>query len=169
MSDTLTPEQARAEMAKLQGKGLDNVMKNTLRRGARRVREGGIKDIATKGPGRRIWGKKPKGLRKQVVMSKVQQNGPAAFEIEIDVKGIPGHMETGGRTAPHRIKAQRRGPKGKRLLSFRAAGGTGAVPEVQHPGGRVNRDPSVEPRLEREAPQIERELVAAVDVFGGFV
>jgi hypothetical protein len=163
----MTPEQARADLARLQGKGLDNVLKNAMRRGARRVREESIKDISRKGLGRRIWGKKPKGLRKQVVAGKVEKASPAGFSVEITVKGLPGMMELGGRTEAHDIKARKAGPKGKRLLSFRASGGEGAVAEVRHPGSNIHKDPSVEPNLAKHSPQIERDITAAVDVFAG--
>lgn len=163
----MTPEQARADLARLQGKGLDNVMANTIRRGARRMKKRAIADIGSRGIGRRIWGKKPKGLEKILSIGRVQREGPASISITLTAKGIPALIEEGGKTAPHKIKAFRRGPKGRRLLSFRKAGGEGAVAEVQHPGSAVAKDPWIGPAGDAESPQTERELLAAVDVFAG--
>lgn len=163
----MTPEHARAELARLKGKGLDNVIKNALRRGAARVKKDAMADIGSRGIGRRIWGKNSKGLKKVLRTGRVEKDGPGGFAITLTARGIPAMIETGGKIAAHVIKAFRRGPTGKRLLSFRKSGGSGAVPEVQHPGARVPRRPWIQPALDRHVSQTERDIVAAVDVYSG--
>lgn len=160
----MTPEQAIVDMSRIQGRVLDSVMKATLRRGARRIVTQTIGDIAKKGIGRRLFGKKRTGLRKIVTVSRVRQEGPGAFSVEMKARGLAGMMEKGGRTQGHRIKASKVGPKGRKVLSFRASGGTGAATgEVMHPGGPINRTPSLVPNADRNIDPIERELTAVVD------
>lgn len=164
----MTPEEAKADIARLKGKTLDKVLTNALRRTARRVKADAIKDIGSRGIGRRIWGKKPSGLKKLLKVERVRFDG-AKLTVDLVSKGIPAMIESGGRTAAHDIKAQRRGPKGKRLLSFRAAGGAGAVPEVRHPGSNIPQRPWISPAITKNEAQGAREIEAALNVFAGAV
>lgn len=165
----MTPEEGKADLQRQRGKGLDNVLKNALRRMARRVKADAIKDIGSRGIGRRIWGKKPAGLKKILKVERVQVEGAGRLTVRLVSKGIPALIETGGATAAHDIKAHRRGPSGKRLLSFRAAGGSGAVPEVRHPGSRIPQRQWISPAITKNEEQGQRDIEAAISVFSGAV
>lgn len=156
MSAVLTPEQLHGDLRRI-SEGLDQAVRPALERGAKAIAGEAIENLSRRGIGRRLQVTDPQSLERQIVVSELREG------IEIVAKGFAGLMESGGRTSPHPIEAKREGPKGKRLLSFRASGGKGAVFSLRHPGSRVRKDPVVDPAIKAHGDKIEREILDAVD------
>jgi hypothetical protein len=166
MIGPMTPNQLRMHLANKAGKGLDNLVKNALRRGARRVKTRGIRRLAKKGIAHSIWGKKRSGLNRAVKVGRAEESGQG-WSVDIEAKGIPALVEEGGQgKGPYPIKARRPARNGRKLLSFRGSGGRGiADGSVTHPPLRVAKDPWLSPSLDEESPSIERDLEFSLDLF----
>lgn len=140
-------------------KAANRAVRNGLRRAASRGVTRARKNFSKRGIGRRIFGKNRSGLTKLVTVGRPESGALAEASIEIKVKGIPGLMEEGGRTKPHRIKAR----SGSRL-AFRTRTGQLVRPaEVKHPGSRVPKTPGVEPELERISRDGQAEIQKGMD------
>lgn len=156
----LTPQQLERQLTRLASRTPDRVLANAVRRGARRVVAASQREIASKGIGRAIWGANPRGLRKLVTVARARGES-AVVETAIQAVGIPALMETGGQTKTHPIKPKRQGG----VLAFMGSQGAAFARFVTNHRARINRQPSIEPELQRALPTIQREMTDSLDAW----
>lgn len=126
------------------------------------------KDIAQRSTfGRKIWGKNPKGLDKQVTFIKFRVTADGGVETGIKLVGIPRLLEDGGRIKEHTIR-------GNPFLIFSAPWAKGLAviaKKVNHPGGPVPARRFAAQAMERDSGSALAEVSAGVnrligEVFG---
>lgn len=137
-----------------------------------------VETIPKDGIGRRIWGKKNSGLKKLVRTEKVAEVGDS-FEAGVNVVGLAGLIEKGGRTERHDIKskgrvlARRAGENHGRVFFVKASKFVGPIQKgkrrrkgitaISHPGGPVAAKHRVREALEYVRPTFTHALVEALD------
>lgn len=139
---------------------------NAVRRVLTSIRADAKTNIRARGVGRRIWGQKPSGLDKFVKRVRVKAD-PEGISTGLSVHGLPGLIETGGKTNSHKIG-------GYLHLANKAAGffvsgraKAGGRLSVTHPGGDVRKRTNVYDAIEhgqgRFATAIAEALGEAMD------
>lgn len=155
----MTPEEAVADLKRMAGPGLEAAMRQPFDAGARAIRADAIRAIKSKGIGRRVFQEEEPEVE---VSFKASPTG--APSVEIVARGIPKMMETGDRTKPHVIAPR----DGGRVLVLKDGLRTGFVSgEVNHPGGQIRKDPSIEPAIERNEDGIAKGLEVSISRFVG--
>jgi len=155
----ITPQQAQQQLVRMgDPRAIRRALKNALRRGANAVRKDAVARFRSRGVGRRIFGSRK--FRQKDAPISVGRARDRGDEVELDItaKGFAAIQEQGLRTAAHVIV-----PKNAPKLVFRVPGGLVITDKVNHPGAMHPRMPSVEPAIEKGAPEITREIIAAVD------
>lgn len=132
------------------------------RAGLRIAYRDATKRFASRGLGRRIWGRDVTGaggIRKRsnlgafVRLQRVKWI-PRGLVSAIHLKGLAAMVEMGGRTKPHQIPKR----PTRDVLAFVSGGTTVFARKVQHPGAAVSRDPFARPALESNAGQIAAKI-----------
>lgn len=140
----------------------------TLRDGLARVRDEAIGILRATDMGRRLWSRgrgrdtNAGGFKTTVrSMLKVETVKAAGerYVTGIEIKGMPGLMETGGRTAAHPITAREPGAR----LKFQVGGRWRSVMKVMHKGSNIPKTAAVATALDRNEEQIGRDLQAKGD------
>lgn len=127
-----------------------------LRRVAARIRSRAYRAFRTKKPfGYYVFGAgygKPTsvGKQKQMTIGKLVDKG-GELSVDLAAKGLAYLQETGTPTKGHWIKTRNGLPLGK---------------AIWHPGGRVRKDPSLEPEINAGMSEIEHEVAAALAKHG---
>jgi len=138
---------------------------NAIRRVLTSIRADAKTRIPADGLGRKIWGKKASGLNALLKRVAVRTSGDS-FSGGLEVKGLAGLIEQGGRTTEHRISAWR-----GRVLARRAGPGaaffvkgTGGAQKaiVTHPGGPVAKKTRALEAIEAARPQFVEQITRAV-------
>lgn len=123
---------------------------NAIRRTITAIRTDAKNRIPEDGLGRAIWGQNVIGLNKLIKRVVVRTVGDS-FTGGLEVKGLAGLIEKGGRTAEHPISAQRgavlAGP------GFFVRGKGGARARVMHKGGPVAKKARVLEAVEAARPK----------------
>jgi hypothetical protein len=158
---TITPEQARQQLVRMgDPRAIKRVLTNALRRTATGIRKGSMTRFRSRGVGRRIFGTKKFRMKHSKGLLSVSRARDRGTHVELDVtaKGFAAIQESGGRTAPHVIKA-----KNAPLLVFRVPGGLVKAKEVQHPGATHPRMPHLGPAVREGTTVGTREIEAAME------
>jgi hypothetical protein len=159
-----------AQLHELTGPQRDRLILAVFRRRVALIKKAAAAELVRHGVARRIWGRDEHGAggsrggagdaMKQIKSRVGVRDGN--YTAEVSEKGLPAMMELGGgRTQPHIIK-----PKFAKRLAFVSSGGLRYVSgPVSHPGGPVPKAEHLWPEIQREDPDLQREVRAAMDGF----
>lgn len=152
---------------------VDAPLAKGLRQGVGLAHRRATRVFASRGIGRRIWGKDvtPKGgirrrsnLGKFFSRRKVRRTGEGHFTSGFSLTGIPRLTQVGSRIRAHDIP--KNGRPGDKLLVFlwdKVRGGEKAAATVRHPGGPIRHGRNFARReLERSGDDVKRLTHAAI-------
>lgn len=134
---------------------------NAIRRVLTSIRTDAKARIPQDGLGRKIWGQKASGLNALLKRVAVRTQGDS-FTGGLEVKGLAGLIEKGGRTTEHPISAWR-GAVLARKPGFFARGTAGVAKAiVKHPGGPVAQKARALEAVEAARPRFLDQISQAV-------
>lgn len=144
---------------KLLTKEINRVALPSVRSFIAEVRKGARKDLRRTALGKALWTKRGRTSRRQgtrppLVLKTIRarlSRTEGAWIGGIRLKGFAALIETGGRTAPHTIRA-RSAP----ALVFRVDGTLIRTQSVRHPGSSIRRRPFIQKRMRGSIQQVQR-------------